>query len=418
MSFSGGSFEAPDRAERERSPSSNEGFNLQLDSIINNNNDVGSLPTFDEAANTSDVLPDCAVDRGSNAGALETEECREDNGEEFTVLHPDHPLMKRFQEALKKMLKEHISKAAIELREKTEELKRVKNVHLELGSELYNAQQELSKFQSQLQKKHKENVERQARRVKMDEQLAVLHKQFKKTQMDYNLEYKKMIAMREEVDNLALRLFYLNNAKLEVKSDINIMQRAAEKASTELSKAEEEKLHQDMVAHRMQQTVDQLTEDCELLKEQLVAAEEELRSGESMLKDMESQVFGIKTDRKRLMAHWTTSLISLQRRNEAYAELMKDFEKKQDEMTKVTSETEGIKRDITAEQEKHERLTLQLHRTQGDIENAKKELERLQASHEEMRKEYAQTQRILSETERNLENANSVSRKRLTIYSN
>lgn len=54
--------------------------------------------------------------------------------------------------------------------------------------------------------------------------------------MDYNLEYKKMIAMREEVDNLALRLFYLNNAKLEVKSDINIMQRAAEKASTELSK--------------------------------------------------------------------------------------------------------------------------------------------------------------------------------------
>lgn len=88
----------------------------------------------------------------------------------------------------------------------------------------------------QLQKKHKENLDRQARRVKMDEQLTVLHKQFKKTQIDYNLEYKKMIAMREEVDNLALRLFYLNNAKLEVKSDINIMQRAAEKASTELSK--------------------------------------------------------------------------------------------------------------------------------------------------------------------------------------
>lgn len=84
-------------------------------------------------------------------------------------------------------------------------------------------------------------------------------------------------------------------------------------------------------------------------------------------------------------------------------------------MTKVTSETEGIKRDITAEQEKHERLTLQLHRTQGDIASAKKELERLQASHEEMRKEYAQVQRILTETERNLENANSVSHKKLII---
>ena len=76
----------------------------------------------------------------------------------------------------------------------------------------------------------------------------------------------------------------------------------------------------------MQQTVDQLKEDCDLLKEQLAAAEEELRSGENMLKEMENQVLGIKTDRKRLMAHWTTSLIGLQRRNEAYAELMKDFE--------------------------------------------------------------------------------------------
>ncbi len=45
-----------------------------------------------------------------------------------------------------------------------------------------------------------------------------------------------MTTMREEVDNLALRLFYLNNAKGEVKSDITIMRRAAEKASNELQR--------------------------------------------------------------------------------------------------------------------------------------------------------------------------------------
>ncbi len=76
----------------------------------------------------------------------------------------------------------------------------------------------------------------------------------------------------------------------------------------------------------MQSSVDQLKEDCELLDEQLIAAEADLRAGEGVLNDMESEVLGIKTDRKRLMAHWTTSLIGLQRRNEAYNELMKDFE--------------------------------------------------------------------------------------------
>uniref|UniRef100_A0A5K3F2D7 TEX12 protein n=1 Tax=Mesocestoides corti TaxID=53468 RepID=A0A5K3F2D7_MESCO len=216
-----------------------------------------------------------------------------------------------------------------------------------------------------------------------------------------------MTAMREEVDNLALRLYYLNNAKIEVKSDITIMQRAAEKASSELSKAEQEKLQQDMLAHRMQRTVDKLTEDCELLKEQLAAAEDEVRAGESILKDMENQVFGIRMDRKRLMAHWTTSLIGLQRRNEAYSELMRDFNKKQEELTKVSSEIEGIKRDITLEQEAHERLTIQLHRTQGEIDALNKEHERLKTRHDELQKDYTQAQRIMDETDKNLDSANA-----------
>ncbi|VUZ42596.1 unnamed protein product, partial [Hymenolepis diminuta] len=79
-------------------------------------------------------------------------------------------------------------------------------------------------------------------------------------------------------------------------------------------------------------------------------------------------------------------------------------------MIQVSAETEGLKRDITKEQEKHERLTLQLHRTQGDIEAAQKELERLKTRHDEIRTEYAQTQRILEETKQNLENANVVQR--------
>lgn len=63
--------------------------------------------------------------------------------------------MKRFQEALSKMLKDHISKVSVELREKVlsihclrnlqaEELKREKKNHLDLGSTLYSAQQELA----------------------------------------------------------------------------------------------------------------------------------------------------------------------------------------------------------------------------------------------------------------------------------
>lgn len=70
----------------------------------------------------------------------------------------------------------------------------------------------------------------------MDKELIVLRQELKTTQEEYDSEYKKMLKVRDEVDNLALRLFYLNNAKLEVKSDINIMKTAAEKANIELSR--------------------------------------------------------------------------------------------------------------------------------------------------------------------------------------
>ena len=50
--------------------------------------------------------------------------------------------------------------------------------------------------------------------------------------------------LQQEVENLALRLFYMENAKEDVRSDIAVMRRAAEKADTEVSKAELDKQKQ------------------------------------------------------------------------------------------------------------------------------------------------------------------------------
>lgn len=50
--------------------------------------------------------------------------------------------------------------------------------------------------------------------------------------------------LQQEVENLALRLFYVNNAKEDVRSDINVMKRAAERADAEVSAAESQKQKQ------------------------------------------------------------------------------------------------------------------------------------------------------------------------------
>ena len=47
-----------------------------------------------------------------------------------------------------------------------------------------------------------------------------------------------------EVENLALRLYYMESAKNDVRSDIAVMKRAAEKAEMEVAKSEMEKQKQ------------------------------------------------------------------------------------------------------------------------------------------------------------------------------
>jgi len=50
--------------------------------------------------------------------------------------------------------------------------------------------------------------------------------------------------LRTEVENLAARLHYMEEAKEDVRADIAVMKRAAEKVDTEVTKAEMEKKKQ------------------------------------------------------------------------------------------------------------------------------------------------------------------------------
>ena len=59
-------------------------------------------------------------------------------------------------------------------------------------------------------------------------------------------EFRLIVAaeLQQEVENLALRLHYVNNAKEDVRSDIAVMKRAAERADVEVSQAEAQKQKQ------------------------------------------------------------------------------------------------------------------------------------------------------------------------------
>ena len=98
--------------------------------------------------------------------------------------------------------------------------------------------------------------------------------------------------LQGEVENLALRLFYMDNAKEDVRSDIAVMRRAAEKVESEVSKAESEKQKQDLYVDRLIERVDKLKEEMAMYEAQIIAQSEETRAAKEALMEahMEMEV--------------------------------------------------------------------------------------------------------------------------------
>ncbi|KAL5017966.1 hypothetical protein ScPMuIL_003688 [Solemya velum] len=265
---------------------------------------------------------------GEDEDEAETDEGSE-NDADMVVLDPDHPLMKRFQLALKDHLNKQNEKATLELREQEESLKMKKHQREDLGVDLYGVQQELARYQMLLEKCHDEYARLEQDRQKTEQKLEDVRNMYKDSQMFVNKEKKKGSELQSEVENLALRLFYMQNAKEDVRSDISIMRRAAEKAETEVTKSEMEKQKQDLFIDRLVEKVDKLKEEIAMYEAQYAAQLEETKFAKEALMEAYMEIESISLEKKQLFQQWSSSLIGMRRRDEAHAAMQEALSQQQ-----------------------------------------------------------------------------------------
>ena len=97
---------------------------------------------------------------------------------------------------------------------------------------------------------------------------------------------------QEQVESLSLRLIYMENAKDDIRSDIAVMRRAAEKVESEVEKAESDKQKQDLYVDRLVDQVDKLKEEMAMYEAQIAVQGEESRAAKDALMEanMEMEV--------------------------------------------------------------------------------------------------------------------------------
>ena len=186
---------------------------------------------------------------------------------------------------------------------------------------MYELQQELARHQMLLEKEHDKFNETTETKKMVEEQLDKTRNEYRTNQNQVDEELKKVRDLQQERDNLKLRIFYMNNAKDDIRGDIAVIRRATEKAEMDKSKFEVEKQRQDLIVNRLEEKENRLREDIGLYESQLTNQMKETKAAKEALIEARMETEAIEKEKNQLMLNWTSCLIGMKRRDDAFSQM-------------------------------------------------------------------------------------------------
>ncbi|XP_077710631.1 coiled-coil domain-containing protein 40 [Canis aureus] len=302
------------------------------------------------------------VGRTESEGSDEAEEDRQ----HLVVLDPDHPLMVRFQAALKNYLNRQIEKLKLELRELSLATKQSRGQRQELGVDLYGVQQHLARLQMQLEKSHDlHSIAARARRQK-EAELQAARLLYTRTCEAADGERRKLAALQAELERLALHLFYMQNIDQDVRDDIRVMKQVVKKSEVARTRAEVEKQQQDLHVDQLTTKANQLQEQIALLEAQSYAQAEDTRALRKAVSEACTEIDAINMEKRHILQQWATCLVGMKHRDEAHRTIQEALSECQHQIMSIDSEIEAYKKSIMKEEEKNEKLASILNREETE----------------------------------------------------
>ncbi|KAG8507499.1 Coiled-coil domain-containing protein 40 [Galemys pyrenaicus] len=342
------------------------------------------------------------VERTESEGS----EAAEDTSQ-LVVLDPDHPLMIRFQAALKTFLNRQTEKLKLELQELNSAAKQSRLQRQELGVELYGVQQHLARLQMQLEKNHDRHAVAACARRQKEEELHGVRLHYTRTFQAANEERKKLASLQAELEALSLQLFYMQNVDQDVRDDILVMRQVVKKAEAERARAEMDKKKQDLYVDQLTSQAKQLEEQSALLEAQHCAQAEDTRALRKAVSEACTEIDVINVEKKHILQQWATSLVGMKNRDEAHRTIQEALRECEHQVKSVEGELEAYKKSIVKEEEQNEKLASILNRTDMASGLLQKLTSQCLARQEALKNEFNTYRLALQETEATLEKAHA-----------
>ncbi|KAK9829105.1 hypothetical protein WJX72_003917 [[Myrmecia] bisecta] len=314
----------------------------------------------------------------------------------------DHPLLARAQEALKKQLQENKLRLEGELREKAGALKQVKRKREDVGVELYGFQQQLAQLQMGLEKARENHDLINKIRLQAEEQVAQLKRAAAEEEDMTQQERVKVEKFQADLDKLAVTLKQVEAYNEQMKNEIAVTRRATYAAEESVQRKEKQKKDQDLLIDNMHQQIKLQQHQLELYSAQFEAQQRETRAARETLADAAVEMENIHHEKKQLAAQWQSSLIAMQRRDEALKATEEAIRQQYEQERSIENEVQAYRKDIVKTQVKNEQLTAVLRKVEGEAQYLQTQNDTSKEKQEALQVTYGKLQRSLESTEADL----------------
>ncbi|XP_061626038.1 coiled-coil domain-containing protein 40-like isoform X1 [Phyllopteryx taeniolatus] len=324
---------------------------------------------------------------------------KDNDEEEFVVLDAAHPLVAKTQAALKNQLIKELERLTRQLKEEGGIEKEEASQTQELYVELFREQERLKRLQTRLDGQQKTKALAEDKHRQVQDELKAMKSCHSSTTNQCTMTRTNVSKLQTELDKLKLHVHFTQEISEDLHSNVKATRNATRKVGTKKSKAEDQKLKQDMYAERLTKELDRLTQQMDLYEVQTNAQAETTLATKEALSEAEMQMESLAMAQKQLLQQWNSSLLSMRRQDEEFGTMQEAVCMAGHQVIVLDREIEGNKKSLSELQEKSETLTMMLNCAQMDCEVTKKMISQKQAQHETLQAQYSTYLRALGQTE-------------------
>jgi chromosome segregation ATPase len=306
-----------------------------------------------------------------------------DDGE-FPFVKAEDAAYKRLQVVWEKQLTRQNEKVTLQLQEKQEEARKLVKHREEIGVTLYGAQQQLAKLQLSLEQLHDKYAMVHGKRTEDEEALKQVTSVWEKKKEDVKDCMKRLSKSQDELNQLNITLRQVEEYNSQMKNEIQVTRRATYKAESHIKSIEAEKHKQDLLIDGMNEDIRRMTEQKALLDAQLSAQKQETEAAVTTLRDAAKEMEAIEFEKKQLTQQWRSSLVGMQRRDEALQNVQQALEEQSEAELAIENEIRGLQNSVRQEQERTEQLVALKDRNDKEMQYLNSQMSSIKQDREKL----------------------------------